>query len=146
MAIVESEVRDAAKPARRQVAALPVRRADDGSVRVLLVTSRESRRWIVPKGWLVKGMKQHEAAALEALEEAGVKGRISRKPVARYRYWKRLAGRSEFCEVLVHLLEVDEHLDSWREKGQRELIWLTPAAAADLVDEPGLCEAIRALA
>lgn len=146
MALIGDAIGEQVKAARRQVAALPVRRTADGSLRVLLVTSRETRRWIVPKGWLVKGMRQHEAAALEALEEAGVAGRISRKPVATYLYWKRHADRSELCEVHVHLLEVDEHLDDWREKGQRELIWLSPEEAAAIVDEPGLGEAILALA
>jgi len=131
---------------RRQIAALPVRRQRDGSSRVLLVTSRETRRWIIPKGWPVKGMKDHQAAALEALEEAGVAGRVSRRPLGSYLYWKRQAGGDALCEVAVHLLEVDEELDEWREKGQRELAWLSPHEAAELVGEPELRRLILAVA
>jgi len=123
---------------QRQIAALPVRRLADGSSRVLLVTSRETRRWIIPKGWPIKGMKDHRAAALEALEEAGVAGRVSRQPVGSYRYWKRLSGCDALCEVAVHLLEVDEELDEWREKGQRQLVWLRPREAAARVAEADL--------
>lgn len=63
----------------RQVASLPLRRSEDGKIEVLLVTSRETRRWIIPKGWPMKGKKQHEAAAIEAEEEAGVIGNTSKK-------------------------------------------------------------------
>jgi 8-oxo-dGTP pyrophosphatase MutT (NUDIX family) len=142
----ERTVGGEARAARRQIAALPVRRMPDGSARVLLVTSRETGRWIVPKGWPVKGMTRHEAAALEATEEAGVTGRISREPVGTYLYWKRHADRFELCEVAVYVLEVERQLDDWREKGQRRLAWMAPEEAADLVQEPALGEMIRALA
>ena len=144
MALIDGEIEGHVGATRRQVAALPVRRVADGSLRVLLVPSRQTRRWIVPKGWPVKGLKPHQAAALEAREEAGVAGRISRKPIATYLYTKRLPSRSALCAVDVYLLEVEEHLDTWREKGQRELVWLGRDEAAELVDELG--QAIRALA
>ena len=63
-------------PNSNQVAAIPVRRQDDGKLEVLLVTSRETRRWIVPKGWPWPEVSDHEAAAAEAWEEGGVRGRI----------------------------------------------------------------------
>lgn len=131
---------------RRQIAALPVRRLADGTLRVLLVTSRETRRWIIPKGWPVKGLKSHQAAALEALEEAGVVGEASRKPVGRYRYVKRQPGGDELVEVDVHLLAVEEQLDAWREKGQRQLMWVKPQEAAGLIEEPDLRTLILGLA
>jgi 8-oxo-dGTP pyrophosphatase MutT (NUDIX family) len=114
-------------------------------VLVLLITSRETRRWIVPKGWPMKGLRDCDAAAREALEEAGVLGRVRKQPLGSYSYWKRQTGHFELCEVSVYLLEVESQLETWREKGQRELRWFTPEEAADRVDEPGLSTLIRSL-
>ncbi|MGX7703609.1 NUDIX hydrolase [Methylobacterium sp. Gmos1] len=131
----------------RQVAALPVRRDADGVVEVLLVTSRESRRWIAPKGWPMKGRKPHRAAAIEAREEAGVVGRIGKEPAGHYTYDKRLPdGGVVPCRVAVYLLAVTGTLDEWREKGQRDLQWVSGEAAAALVQEPELAALIHDLA
>ena len=130
---------------RSQIAAMPVRRGLDGAMEILLLTSRTTRRWIVPKGWPIKGLADHEAAAREAYEEAGLVGRIGRKPVGRYRYWKRLRDHFTFCEVKLYLLEVQQQLADFPEREQRELHWFSLADAADLVDEPGLGSAIRDL-
>jgi 8-oxo-dGTP pyrophosphatase MutT (NUDIX family) len=130
---------------RSQIAAMPVRRALDGSPEILLVTSRTTRRWIVPKGWPMKGLKDREAAAREAYEEAGVLGRISEKPAGRYTYWKRMSDHFTLCEVKLYLLEVEHQLDSWAEQHERDLHWFKLADAADLVDEPELGTAIRKL-
>ncbi len=78
---------------RKQVAALPVRLDAAGQPRVLLITSRETRRFIVPKGWPMKGRKDYRAAAIEAQQEAGVIGRVHKKPVGSYLYWKRRADK-----------------------------------------------------
>jgi 8-oxo-dGTP pyrophosphatase MutT (NUDIX family) len=73
----------------QQVAALPVVVGDDGIARVLLLTSRKTKRWVIPKGWPMKGLKPHEAAAQEAFEEAGLSGKIGKKRIGRYTYFKR---------------------------------------------------------
>ena len=130
---------------RAQIAAMPIRRLADGSLEILLVTSRTTRRWIVPKGWPMKGLKDHDAAAREAFEEAGVVGRISHEPAGRYTYWKRMADNFVLCEVTLYLLEVDRQLASWAEQDQRRSQWFKLADAADLVDEPELRSAIRDL-
>lgn len=130
---------------RAQIAAMPIRRLADGSLEILLVTSRTTRRWIVPKGWPMKGLKDHDAAAREAFEEAGVVGRISHEPAGRYTYWKRMADHFVLCEVTLYLLEVDRQLASWAEQDQRRSQWFKLADAADLVDEPELRSAIRDL-
>lgn len=130
---------------RSQIAAMPIRRMADGTVEILLVTSRTTRRWIVPKGWQMKGLKDHDAAAREALEEAGVVGRIASKPAARYRYWKRMRDHFRLCEVKLYILEVEQQLPEFREQAQRALHWFKLADAADLVDEPELSTAIRKL-
>ncbi len=77
----------ARKPKSRlaQVAALPVQTASDGSTEVLLVTTRDTGRWVIPKGWPMRGKRDHEAAAIEAMEEAGAVGTIDKKPFGRSR-------------------------------------------------------------
>jgi 8-oxo-dGTP pyrophosphatase MutT (NUDIX family) len=130
---------------RTQVAALPIRREETGEVRVLLITSRETRRWIIPKGWPMKGRTNAEAAAQEALEEAGVEGEVEKQAFGKYLYWKRGAARFELCEVLVYLLEVKRQLETWPEKSQRDARWFSVEDAADLVEEPGLTAVIASL-
>ena len=129
-----------------QVAALPLMVGDDGTARVLLVTSRGTKRWVIPKGWPMKGRKPHEAAALEALEEAGVIGLASKKSIGTYTYFKRRAAHFDVCQVDVYLLMVKKQLSTWREKGQREARWFTLEAAADLVQEPELVALFRNIA
>lgn len=122
---------------KAQVAALPVL-GQAAEMRVLLVTSRETRRWIIPKGWPEKGMKDREAAAREALEEAGLTGKISRRPIGRYRYFKRTLDSFQPCEVAVYRLDVQGEQPTWDEQGQRQRAWFSPQVAAHLVDEPEL--------
>ena len=127
-----------------QVAALPVK-GKPGRYRVLLVTSRETRRWIIPKGWPMKGRKDHEAAAREALEEAGVTGRVRKHPVGAYTYEKRLSDGAENVSVMVYLLEVGKETRNWPEKDQRQREWVSASEAAERVNEPGLSAIIRRL-
>ena len=129
----------------KQVAALPVSVDPEGRLRVLLVTSRETQRFIIPKGWPMKRRKDHEAAAIEAEQEAGLVGRIHKKPIGAYTYWKRRADHFDLCRVKVFVLEVRDRLPDWREKGQRRGAWLLVGEAADLVDEYGLVEILREL-
>lgn len=131
---------------RAQVAALPLTLGEDGVARVLLLTSRETRRWVIPKGWPMRGRKPYEAAAQEALEEAGVTGHAKKKPIGSYRYFKRLAGHFDWCQVDVYPLWVDKQRKTWRERGQRETRWFTIEEAAELVQEPGLVALLRELA
>lgn len=125
---------------REQYAALCYRRdPDSGNIAVLLVTSRESVRWIMPKGWPIRGRKPHQVAAIEASEEAGVRGNIRKKPFGYFTYLKVLDnGESAPCIVQVYLLEVESMDEAFREKGQRVLEWVTCAEAARRVREPEL--------
>ena len=131
--------------ARAQIAALPIRLGPSKAVEVLLITSRETGRWVVCKGWPMAKLEDHEAARREAREEAGVEGRIHDAPFGTFFYWKRLAEHFQLCAVNVHVLEVERQLKTWREKGQRRLRWFPVCEAADLVDEPGLAAIIRRL-
>jgi len=128
-----------------QVAALPVRVGEDGNFQVLLLTSRETKRWVVPKGWTMKGRKPWEAAAQEALEEAGVVGRPRKKPIGSYIYFKRREAHFDVCRVDVYVLAFAKQLKTWREKGQREAKWFGLDEAAELVEEPGLVSLLQKL-
>lgn len=130
---------------RRQVAAVPLRTRAGNISEVLLITSRETRRWIIPKGWPKKGTCPRQTAADEALEEAGVVGRISKRPLGCYRTWKRLETLAIPVKIAVFRLDVERQLDTWREKGQRERAWFSLEEAIDIVREPGLVETLRNL-
>ena len=130
---------------RKQVAALPVRHDSAGRTQVLLITSRETKRFIVPKGWPMKGRKDYRAAAIEAQQEAGVIGRVAKKPIGSYVYWKRRLDHFDLCRVKVYLLEVERQLPAWRERDERLGAWLRPDDAADLVDDAGLVTILRRL-
>ena len=127
-----------------QFGTLPYRIAEDGSLRLLLVTSRETRRWVVPKGWPMKGKKPYEAAATEAFEEAGVGGRPARRPIGSYQYWKRLEDCFRLCRVEVYPLAVEQVEETWPEQHERTREWFDAETAATLVDEPGLVALIEA--
>lgn len=121
----------------QQYGALCFRYKEGGSeIEVLVITSRESRRWIIPKGWPMKGKKPYEAAAIEAWEEAGVRGREKKKPVGRYTYLKELAdGNVAFCIVDLFQIEVTEIRTDFKERGQRVFDWVSPSEAARRVRE-----------
>ncbi|WP_158811032.1 NUDIX hydrolase [Beijerinckia sp. L45] len=132
------------QPYRAQVAALPCRRGVNG-FEVLLISSRETRRWIVPKGWPMKGRKDHQAAAQEALEEAGVSGKVHKHPIGAYTYQKRLETGVQPCRVMVYLLDVEKERIAWQERDQRRRAWMSPEVAAEQISEPGLARLIREL-
>ncbi len=129
-------------PDRRQVAALPIRRGKNGAIEVLLITSRCTGRWLVPKGWTCRRLKDHQAAAREARQEAGVDGKIVSRPIGCYRYFKTEMGLDSPIEVAVYVLNVKKQLKRWREKDERQRAWFSPLEAASMVIEPGLAELI----
>jgi 8-oxo-dGTP pyrophosphatase MutT (NUDIX family) len=130
---------------REQVAALPWRKRDK-SIEILLVTSRGTGRWVLPKGWIEPGDEEPaEAAAREALEEAGVIGDISKSGLGFYTYSKLLdGGPSISVRVRVYPLEVKRELKQFKEAGQRVLEWFPALEAADAVKEQGLAAIISA--
>ena len=130
----------------RQIAALPVRREADGSLLVLLVTSRDRRRWVIPKGWPWPDREDCVAAAEEAREEAGVLGHARAQSIGVYTYCKRRPDGPVEIRVTVYPLEVTEELASWPEDDQRQRSWFTPSDAAAAVEEPELQSLLRQLA
>ena len=134
----------AAKRGTVQYGALPYAVDDDGELRILLVTSRATRRWIIPKGWPMKLRAPHKAAAQEAFEEAGVVGRPFKAPIGAYQYDKLTDdGVSIRCTVTVFPLRVRRLDKEWPEADQRERRWFAQAEAARLVDEPELRTILR---
>ena len=132
---------------RVQYAALPYRSGGRSRTEVMLVTSRETRRWIIPKGWPQKGKPPHRAAAREAFEEAGVVGVVGRRAVGSFPYQKRLKnGGVVVCEVQVFPLKVTGQNEQWPERRQREVKWVSAKEAAKTVHEPELRAIIRRLA
>lgn len=121
-----------------QVAALPFRIAEDGNVEVLVMTSRETQRVIIPKGWPIRNRKDWKSAQIEARQEAGVIGDMGRKRLGQYLYWKRLEGHFALVKVSVYPLAVRRQLADWPERHERAQTWLSPEDAALLVDEPDL--------
>lgn len=127
-----------------QTGALPWRLAANKGIEVLLVTSRRSGRWTIPKGWPMAGKTLAEAAAREAFEEAGVTGTVDPRPIGWVRHVKqRLATGDLEVNIVVHPLWVDRQFPKWPELGQRKRKWFSPKDAAKRVDSADLRELIR---
>lgn len=124
----------------RQSAVIPYR-VRDGGLEFLLITSRKRKRWVLPKGIHEPHLSAGESAAQEALEEAGVRGRVSAQPVGRYDY-RKWGGT---CTVEVYTLGVEEVLERWPEQF-RTREWLPPEEAASRVDEPAVSDLLLATA
>jgi predicted phosphate transport protein (TIGR00153 family) len=122
-----------------QYGVLPYRVDAEGRLEILLITSRERRRWVVPKGNPIPFLLNYESAAREAFEEAGIEGPISTVPIGSYRYEKRRRqGGGSPALVNLYPLRVTRQADAWPERDQRALRWFSPAEAAEAVEEPEL--------
>lgn len=133
------------RPRRVQLAALCYR--GDGAEReVLLISSRDTGRWILPKGWPMTGKSSGETALQEAWEEAGVaEGTVSDRPLGSYTYRKGLdAGWSVPVETTVYPVLVHRLSNSFPEAHERQRIWVPPGEAAERVNEPELAALLRA--
>lgn len=127
------------RPPQLQVAALCTRVGAEGEAEVLLITSRGTGRWILPKGWPMPGRSLAEAAAQEAWEEAGVRGLPDPEALGSYEARKVTdGGLSLPCTVHVYRLRVEALADEFPEARQRRRRWIGARMAADLVTEPGL--------
>ncbi|WP_028957233.1 NUDIX hydrolase [Sulfitobacter sp. 20_GPM-1509m] len=134
------------RPKRLQVAALCHRTKGDDT-EVLLVTSRDSGRWIIPKGWPIRGLKSSEAALQEAWEEAGVRNsKATPAPIGTYTYDKRQStGWDMPVETLVYSVSVNELSEEFPEAHERTRRWVLSRDAADMVAEPELQMILRQL-
>lgn len=104
-----------------------------------MVTSRETRRWVLPKGWPISGLTPEGAAAREAWEEAGVTGKASPASIGRYWYNKnRTKGAALACSVDVYPLRVQTLKSTFPERKERRRKWFAADDAASLVAEADL--------
>jgi len=133
--------------AMQQIAVLPYRAtspAPDAPIHILLITSRGTGRWVIPKGRPIPKLSPHASAEVEAEEEAGVRGATCPTSIGFYRYRKRrTSGASIWTDVEVFPFAVTEELESWKEQHERERRWFTLAEAAEAVEEPDLRALIR---
>lgn len=128
-------------PPISQSAVIPYRH-DNDQLRVLLITSRNTGRWIVPKGMVEPNMTPWASAAKEALEEAGLLGIVGQTKVCEYFYDK---WETTF-RVAVYPMRIAECLEDWEERELRRRAWMTPKQAARRVREKELSKAIQTLA
>lgn len=106
---------------------------------MLLITSRDTGRWIVPKGWPMDGVSPHEAAAIEAFEEAGVRGRVFDQVLGMYSYEKAMDDDTVLpCLVTLFPLKVQTLASDFPEVNERKRKWFTPRKAATKVAEADL--------
>lgn len=132
------------RPRRQQVAALCYRGAGAGK-QVLLVTSRGTGRWIIPKGWPMRGKTASQSAMQEAWEEAGVReGKSEADAIGSYTYDKQQAtGWSIPVKTMVYPVAVKTMLDDFPEVDERTRKWVSPSDAADMVHEDELKSILR---
>lgn len=134
------------RPKHLQVAALCYRNGKKGK-QILLVTSRDTGRWILPKGWPIRGLDAPGAARQEAWEEAGVaRGEAEDDAIGSYTYQKTYSeGWAVPVETLVFPLAVEELSDDFPEANERRRKWVSPVEAANMVREPELQSILRDL-
>ncbi|PZM11912.1 NTP pyrophosphohydrolase [Rhizobium tubonense] len=132
------------RPPRQQYGALCYRlKKKTGELEMLLMTSRDTGRWVIPKGWPMVGKLSHEVAAREAFEEAGVRGNVEAAALGVFTYTKMLKdGLKVGCKVQVYPLEVTELAKSFKEQGERKLEWVSCDEAVKRVNEPELRDLI----
>jgi ADP-ribose pyrophosphatase YjhB (NUDIX family) len=118
--------------------------ASGGGVEILLITSRDTRRWVVPRGNVIPRLRPYDNAAQEAFEEAGVRGGVQQDEFGTYRYDKRARdGRATPALVHLYAMLVTEEADAWPEQKERERRWFAADSAAAAVDEADLAQLIR---
>lgn len=102
-----------------QAGAVPYRVAADGQLEVLLVTGGRRGKWTIPKGGIKVGASPEQTAAAEALEEAGVMGRLE-EAVGTFAFLK--AGERHAARVFA--LRVQRVLERWDEEDRRLRAWV----------------------
>ena len=118
----------------RQAAALPLRKG-----RVCLITSRNGKRWVIPKGWIEPGQTAGETALQEAWEEAGLLGALDREPIGSYLYEKE----GQTYHVIVFVMRVTQVAQDWQERSFRQRAWVSTADFFERIDDIGLTDIVR---
>lgn len=125
-----------------QVGAIPIRWTN-GRAEVMLITTRGTGRWTIPKGWPLAESLGAECAAREAFEEAGVRGRIEPYSIGVFEYWKRTKKNRTFLQVTAFALHVEEVAWDWPEREERKRAWFSPEIACRLAANDELSALIR---
>jgi 8-oxo-dGTP pyrophosphatase MutT (NUDIX family) len=126
----------------KQFGALPYRMRND-DIEILLITTRKKGRWSVPKGWPIKDHSPRQTAAIEAYEEAGVRGAVGARHIGQFSKRRVKKKQSRMCQVQIYPLRVKRQQDDWPEKQERNRVWLAPRKAARLIKKAGLRRAIK---
>lgn len=133
------------RPAFVQVAALCLRKGTSGT-EVMLIQTLTRKLWMIPKGWPMDNLSLSEAAAREAWEEAGVRGKIASTPMGAFVYTKiKTSGLPVQCRAQVFQLDVTETSDSYPEAAKRTRQWASPAQAAAMVQNDQLAQLLRSV-
>jgi len=134
-------------PETFQFGVVPYRFGQAGAVEIMLVTSRDTGRWVIPKGWPIDGLEPHLSAAREAYEEAGLIGITSEIELGHFRYLKKRK-QSDDADVLLRVfpMVVEVQLEDWPERAWRNTRWFAAEEAAQSVEEEGLADIIRRFA
>jgi 8-oxo-dGTP pyrophosphatase MutT (NUDIX family) len=128
-----------------QYGVLPYRMGDERA-EVMLLTSRGTGRWVIPKGWPMACRKPRDVAIIEARQEAGIWGIVGRRPIGSFSYAKTMnSGEDRLCECVVYLMLVTNQSPTWREQAQRRRAWFPRDIAAEVVHEGALAFIIRNL-
>ncbi len=134
--------RPGAYPVQPQYGAICYR-FDHGDLRILLITTRETGRWIVPKGWPIDGLKPAKTAEWEAWEEAGVVGSCEAQSIGRYTYLKRRPSKGNvLCAVELFPVRVESLAESFPERTERRRKWFSPKKAAARVHQKDLARVL----
>ncbi len=126
-----------------QAAAICLRDGAGGGAEVLLIASRGTGEWWLPKGHIESGETSRDTARREAFEEAGVLGEAEQEVIGSFRYRKPLID-AVYC-VEVHLLRVQGQAEVVAAGETRRMRWVPLALAARVVGNrelAGLLEAV----
>lgn len=132
------------KRVQPQAAAVPYR-FENGKLKVMIVTSRRTGRWVFPKGSMGKA-KEWQAAAQEAYEETGVSGSIDRKPLGRYMSLKVRGDDAWTVDVALYPLKIEKFYKKFPEKAQRKRKLVSAKRARKMLAQPEMGELVDALA
>ena len=127
----------------RQIAALPVQFAADGSLQLYLVTSRGGGRWIIPKGNPIEGLAAHEVAAQEAFEEAGLVGPVMPVCIGTFEFERTRPFAGSTCLVDVYPMHVEKRVTKFTEQGQRKVLRCDIDTALSIVTSQPLAALIE---
>ena len=127
---------------RTQFGALCYRMKKD-KLKILMITSRSGKRWILPKGWPIDGATPAKAAAREAFEEAGAEGKVGGHCLGIYSYYRDFKGDDMPCVVAIYPLHVKKVHAIFPEKGQRKRKWVSQKKAVEMVENPELGQIIK---